>query len=139
MKVLGIVIVFFILNYNGFAQVDIDGIASAQQIVPKMLNNTRTSLIVNQTKGITKYTIGIGNQESKMFFDVLAKVQNTSAIKVIAVCETNSIIGIEVENSEYKSYDEVSHFLVSEFPDISLYRKEETIFNLDCKNEILKQ
>lgn len=139
MKVLGIVIVFFTLNYNAFAQNGVDVIVSTQQIEPKMLSSTRTSLIVNQTKGRTKYTIGIGNQESKMFFDVLAKVQATTAIKVIAVCETNSIIGIEVENSAYKSYDEVSHFLVSEFPDISLYRKEETILNLDCKNEILKQ
>ena len=87
----------------------------------------------------SRYIIGIGNEEMSMFKDVLANLQNSSTLKVYAVCETHRIIGITVQNSAYKSYDVLRDQLLSEFPDILLFQKNDSIFNLDCKNEILKQ
>ena len=87
----------------------------------------------------TKYIIGIGNEEIGMFNDVLANLQNSSTLKVYAVCETHRIIGITVQNSAYKSYDVLRDQLLNDYPTLLLLKKDETIFNLDCKNEILKQ
>ena len=99
----------------------------------------KTAPVVNQLKTESRYVIGIGNQEIGMFKDVLANLQNSSTLKVYAVCETHRIIGITVQNSAYKSYDVLRDQLLSEFPTILLFRKDDSIFNLDCKNEILKQ
>lgn len=88
----------------------------------------------------SRYVIGIGNEgEMSMFNDVLANLQNSSTLKVYAVCETHRVIGITVQNSAYKSYDILRDQLLSEFPTILLFQKDDSIFNLDCKNEILKQ
>lgn len=99
----------------------------------------RTSSSISPSINVTKYVIGIGNVESKMFYDVLNVLQNSSSIKVYAVCETQQVLGVIVNNYTYKGYDEVRDFLLNEYPDIQLYRKDETILNLDCKDEILKQ
>lgn len=74
-----------------------------------------------------------------MYFEVLGNLQNNTAIKVYAFCETHRIIGITVENNDYKSYDEVRNELVNEYPALLLFRKDNSIFSLDCKEETLKQ
>jgi len=99
----------------------------------------KTAPVVNQLKTESRYVIGIGNQEIGMFNDVLANLQNSSTLKVYAVCETHRIIGITVQNSAYKSYDVLRDQLLNDYPTLLLLKKDETIFNLDCKNEILKQ
>ena len=99
----------------------------------------KTAPVVNQLKTESRYVIGIGNQEIGMFKDVLANLQNSSTLKVYAVCETHRIIGITVQNSAYKSYDVLRDQLLNDYPTLLLLKKDETIFNLDCKNEILKQ
>ncbi len=87
----------------------------------------------------SKYIIGIGNEEISMFNDVLANLQNTPNLKVYAVCETHRVIGITVQNSAYKSYDVLRDELFNKFPTILLFQKDDTILNVDCKDEILKQ
>lgn len=86
----------------------------------------------------TKYIIGIGNEDISMFNDVLAKLRTNSTLRVYEVCETHRVIGVSVQNSAYKSYDVLRDQLLSEFPDILLFQKNDSIFNIECKNEILK-
>lgn len=100
---------------------------------------SRTSSSISPSINVTKYIIGIGNEESKMFYDVLNDLQNSTSIKVYAVCETHRVIGVTVQNNEFKSYDVLRDQLLSEYPEVLLFRKDETILNLDCKDEILKQ
>lgn len=87
----------------------------------------------------SNYIIGIGNEDISMFNDVLISLQSNSTLKVYAICETHRAIGITVQNSAYKSYDVLRDQLLNEFPDIIVLKKDDSIFNLDCKNEILKQ
>lgn len=96
-------------------------------------------LPIEPTINSSKYIIGIGNEDTKLFNNVLTDLQANTNIKVYAYCEQNKIIGLVVNNNGYKSYDEVRDFLLNEYPDIALFRKEETILNLDCKDEIIKQ
>ena len=99
----------------------------------------KVALPIEPTINSSKYIIGIGNEDTKLFNNVLTDLQANANIKVYAYCERNKIIGLVVNNNGYKSYDVVRDFLLSEYPSIALYRKEETILNLDCKDEILKQ
>jgi hypothetical protein len=100
-----------------------------------------TAFVPDKVKreNVTEYIIGIGNQDKNIFLSVFEDLKTDAAINIYAVCETNRIFGISVQNSEYKSYDEVRDNLINMYPDILLFRKNNTIFSKDCKDEILKQ
>ncbi len=87
----------------------------------------------------TNYVIGIGNQDLKLFLEVLNYTKTTLGSRVYAVCETQQVVGIVVRDREFKSYDVLRDALLDQFPTLMLLRKDDTIFNLDCKNETLKQ
>lgn len=87
----------------------------------------------------TKYVIGIGNDDAKMYNEVLTDLQTNETIKIYAYCEKDRIIALIVNNNDFKSYDYVRDFLLREYPDILLFRKNETILNLDCNDQISKQ
>ena len=99
----------------------------------------KTATVVNQPKTESRYVIGIGNQEIGMFNDVLANLETSSTLKIYAICETHRVIGITVQNSDYKSYDVLRDQLLNDYPTLLLFQKDNSILNLDCKNEILKQ
>jgi hypothetical protein len=87
----------------------------------------------------SQYILGIGNQEESMFLDVLTYLENNTSIRVYAVCEQHRVIGVKVMDNVYRSYDVINELLISQYPSLLLYRKNDTIFKLDCKDEIAKQ
>jgi hypothetical protein len=86
-----------------------------------------------------KFIIGVGNSGSDIYNNVLEFLQNDNAITIYAVCEGHHIIGFEAKKDIYKSYDEVRDLLISEYPEIVLNKKDDTIFTKDCSDEIKKQ
>lgn len=106
-----------------------------------------TSLLAQTTKpsdslflqNTEKYVIGIGNDDEKMFLEVLDFLRNTSGAKVTAMCESQNIIAVTVTQNAFKSYDVLRDLLLAEHSSLLLLRKENTILINDCKDEILKQ
>lgn len=100
---------------------------------------TNKASAVSLSANTTKYIIGIANEDNKLFNEVLADLQESGNIRVNAYCERNKVIALTVSNNDFKSYDFIRDFLLGEYPTIALFRKEETILNLDCKDQISKQ
>ena len=98
-------------------------------------NNTAES---NPIKN-NSYVIGVGNSDNSVYENILSFLQNNTAIDVYAICHSHNIIGFEVLNNEYKSYDVIRDLLESEFESLILLRKNESILTKDCSAEILKQ
>lgn len=103
----------------------------------QVVNNNRTESAIGAIK-TSNYIIGIGNPDQKMFLDVFDYTKTIVGSRIYAVCETQQVIGITVRNNEFKSYDVLRDLLLSQFPTLMLFRKDDSILNNDCKNEILK-
>lgn len=91
------------------------------------------------SNNVTDYIIGIGNADSKMYFEVLNYIKNEDGLRVFTSCETQQILGVVVKNSTFKSYDVLRDLLLTQYPTLLLFRKDSSILANDCKNEILKQ
>lgn len=76
------------------------------------------------TDNTTKYIIGIGNDDVKMFNEVLADLQASATIKVYAYCEKNRVIGLVVNNNNFiNGYDSIRDFLLSEYTGLNFIEK----------------
>lgn len=91
------------------------------------------------SQNTTKYVVGIGNDDVKIYNDVLTDLQASGNIKIYAYCDKNKIVGFAVNNNNFKSYDYLRDYLLSEYPGIELYRKSENSLNLDCNDQTSKQ
>ena len=94
---------------------------------------------INQVDKSEKYVIGIGNESSSVYWQVLDYLQNSTYVKVIASCQLHQVIAVKVLDEEFKSYDEFFKYLKFEFEDLVVWRKDFDIFTKDCKDEYLKQ
>lgn len=123
MKYFIIFIVLFLISFYAKSQVG---------------TTTRTQdLIISGASA--NYVVGIGNEEEKMFLDVLALIRNTNGVKVTFVCESQSVVAVTVIQNAFKSYDVFRDLLLAEYSNLLLFRKDNTILVNDCKDEILKQ
>lgn len=101
---------------------------------------TEKSPDVSVSTNVTKYVIGIGNDDDdKMYNEVLNYIKSEGGLRVYATCETQQILGVVVKNSTFKSYDVLRDLLLTQYPTLLLFRKDSSILANDCKDEILKK
>jgi len=89
-------------------------------------------------KTIEKFVIGIGNNV-EMFYDVLEFIEKSPFCKTYAYCEIHQIIGVYIYDVDLKDFEKFKYYIQLNFDEVFIFRKDESIFSKECKEEILKQ
>ena len=89
-------------------------------------------------KVITKFVIGIGGTFD-VYNDVIIFLKDCPYVKIYALCETHQIIGVKILDVKLKDFQDFERYLEKSLGYINLFQKDDKIFLLDCKDEILKQ
>ena len=121
-----LLIIFFLPSFIGYSQ-------SNNKSLKNNINNDGSVLVWE------KYVIGIANSDDELFNSILNDLKNDAAINVYAVCNEHHIIGFNAHRNTYKSYDIIRDHLQNKYFELTLLRKDESIFSKDCSDEILKQ
>ena len=90
------------------------------------------------TEELTRYHIGVGNEEASAFSEILINLRADSGVELTAICEAHQLLTVSVNSDYYKSYDVLRDHLLSLNPDLLLFRKNDGNFPESCKEEQLK-